>query len=101
MLKGMCPMHCPLLHMFEQFPDVGHYFKMDNLFISVGLTRDAYLLQTRVLVHGVIWKSNHGVPTCAIQEEKTGKAAERMQGTVKVVALKNDGKSHDLIVASC
>lgn len=25
--KGMCPMHCHLLHMFENFEDVGHHCK--------------------------------------------------------------------------
>ncbi len=80
-------MHCQLLHMLEQFADVAHYCKMDNLFMSVGLAWEAYLLQTQVLVHGVIWKSNRSVPTCLIQKEKTGKAAERVQRTVKATSL--------------
>ncbi len=36
-----------------------------------------------------------------MQEEKTGYMAERARGTVKSAMLKNDGNSHDLIVASC
>ncbi len=47
-------MHCWLLNMFKQFPDVGHYCTMGNLFLSVGLVQKAYSLQTQVLVHGVI-----------------------------------------------
>ncbi len=101
MLKGMCPMHCELLHMLERFPDVGHYCKMDNLFIGVDLAWEAYLLQTQVLVHGVVLKLNHSFPTWLIQEEKARKAAERVQGTVKAAVLKNDGKSCVLIIASC
>ncbi len=101
MLKGMCPMHCCLLHIFEHFPHVGHYCNMENLFMRVGLAQEAYLLQTRVLIQGVIWKSNCGVLTCVIQDKKTVKAAGRVQGTVKASVLKNCGKSCDLIIASC
>ncbi len=87
--------------MFERLPDVGHFCKMDNLFMSVGLGREAYSLPTRVLVHGVIRKSKQGVPPCVLQEDKTGKAAKNAQGTVKAAVLKNDSKSHNLIVTSC
>ncbi len=97
----MCPMHAHLLHMFEKFRDVGHYCKMDNLFMSVNLAREAYALPTRVLIHGVIWKSKRGVPECVIQEEKTGKASDKVRGTVKAAVLKGDGKSNNLIIASC
>ncbi len=99
--QGMCPMHCWLLHMFGNFRDVGHYVKMDNLFMSVNFAREAYALPTRVLIHGVICKSKRGVPECVLQEEKKGKAADRARGTVKAAVLKNDGKSNNLIVASC
>ncbi len=44
--KGVCPMHCCLLHIFERLPNVGHFCKMDNLFMSVGLAREAYSLPT-------------------------------------------------------
>ncbi len=54
-----------------------------------------------MLVHGFIRKSKRGVPKCVIQEEKTGKAADSAQGTVKIAVLKGDGKSKDLIVSSC
>ena len=98
---GMCPMHARLLHMFENLPDVGHSAKMDNLFVSVNLARQAYSLPTRVSIHGVIRKSGRGVPACVIQEELTGKRAEAAKGTVKAAVLKGDSKSCDLIVTSC
>ncbi len=69
--------------------------------MSVGLAREAYSLPTQVLVHGVIWKSKRGVPLCVVQGDKTEKAATKAQGTVKVAVLKNDSKSHNLIVTSC
>ncbi len=75
--------------------------QMDNLFMSVGLVREAYSLPTRVLVHGVIWKSKQGVPQCVLQEDKTGKAAKKVQGKAKAAVLKKDSKSHNLIVTSC
>ncbi len=93
-------MHC-CLHMFKQLPDVNHFCKMNNLFMSVGLTREAYSLPTQVFVHGVIWKSKQDVPLCVLQEDKTGKAAKKAGGTMKAAVLKNDSKSHNLIVTSC
>ncbi len=39
-------MHCHLLHMYERFHDIGHCCQMDNLLMSVGLAREAYLLPT-------------------------------------------------------
>jgi len=99
--KGMCPMHARLLHMFGNLREVGHQCKMDNLFNSVSLARAAYMLQTKVLIHGVIRKSGRGVPAVVIQEELGGKRADKVRGTVKVAVLKDDSESHDLIVASC
>ncbi len=40
--EGMCPMHCCLLHMFENFDDVGHHCKIDNPFMSINLARESY-----------------------------------------------------------
>jgi hypothetical protein len=99
--KGMCPMHARLLHMFEKFPDVGHRVKMDNLFVSVNLAREAYALHNKVLIHGVIRQSQRGVPPVVLQEPLFRKSEERARGMLKAAVLKNDSKSSDLVVASC
>ena len=97
----MCPMHARLLHMSDNLMDAGHQCKMNNLFNSVSLKWSAYVLKTRVLVHGVIWKSGPGVCSAVIYEKNTGKRADTVRGTVKVAVLKDDSESSDLIVASC
>ncbi len=84
--------------MFEQFPDIGHYCKMNKFFNECWLGKEGLLVPTWVLMHG-IKKSICGVPLCVMQEEKTGKAAERAQGMVKASVLKSNDKSFDLIVA--
>eukprot|EP00956_Cyclotella_meneghiniana_P025071 scaffold51490_cov40-Cyclotella_meneghiniana.AAC.2 len=98
---GMCPMHGRLMHMFECFRDVGHRVKMDNLFVSVNLAREAYSLKQKVLTHGVIRKSGRGVPSQVFIEPLTGKAEERARGTLKAAVLTGDSKSSDLVVACC
>ena len=99
--KGFCPMHARLLHMFANFKDVGHLIKMDNLFVAVKLALEAYSLPTRVGIHGVIRKSNRGVPPCVLQEDATGKKADKVRGTVLAAVLKGDGRASNLIVSSC
>ena len=86
--------------MFANLRENGHFCKMDNLFNSVNLARAAYSLPTRVLIHGVIRKSERGVPPCVIQEELKGKKADAARGTLKVAVLKGDSKSSDLVIAS-
>ena len=98
---GLSPMHARLLHMFSNFPDTGHRVKLDNLFVSVNLARQAYSLPQKVLIHGVIRKSQRGVPPCVYQEEVQGKKADEVRGTMKAAVLKGDSKSSDLVVTSC
>ena len=94
-------MHARLLHMFSNFPDTGHRVKLDNLFVSVNLARQAYSLPQKVLIHGVIRKNQQGVPPCVYQEEVQGKKADEVRGTMKAAVLKGDSKSSDLVVTSC
>ena len=65
--KGMLPMHARLIHMFGKLMDAGHQYNMDNLFNSVSLLRASYVLKSRVLVHGLIRKSNRGVCSVVVQ----------------------------------
>ena len=46
-------------------------------------------------------KSGRGCSPCVMQEEKTGKAAKVVRGTVKAAVLKGKSQSSDLVVASC
>eukprot|EP00956_Cyclotella_meneghiniana_P034869 scaffold109003_cov36-Cyclotella_meneghiniana.AAC.1 len=98
---GMCPMHARLLHMFSGLRDRGHRVKMDNLFVSVNLAREAFCLPQEVRIHGVIRKSGRGVPSDVVIEPLTGKAEERARGTLKAAVLKGDSKSDNLVVACC
>lgn len=99
--KGSSPMHGRLLHMFDGFVDSGHRVKMDNLFVSVNLAREAFTLKSRVLIHGVIRKSGRGVDPKVIIEPLTGKAEERARGTLKASVLTGDSKSMNLVVTCC
>ncbi len=74
--QGFCPMHCCLIHMFKNLKDIIHECKMDNLFNSINLARAAYSLPQKVKIHGVIWKSGHGVPPIVFQEDLKGKHAK-------------------------
>ncbi len=96
-----CPMHCRLLHTFQNMRENYHCCTMDNHFNSVKLACAAYLLPKPVLVHGILRKSSRGCPPCVIQEEKLGKHADAARGTVKAAVLKGDSMSSDLVVASC
>jgi hypothetical protein len=88
--------------MFSRFKDVGHIVKIDNnLFVLVNLAREAFALDKKVLIHGVIRKSQRGVPPIILQEALSGKSEVRARGTLKAAVLKNDSKSSDLVVASC
>ena len=98
--KGMSPLHARVLHMLEQLRDKGHRCKMDNLFNSVRLAREAYHLPQKVLTDGVIRKSGRGVPPDVFQDEKKGNAAEKERGTIKAAVLKGDSKSSDLVITS-
>ena len=97
---GMSPTHARLLHMFSKLRDVGHSCKMDNLFNSVNLARQAFALVQKVKTDGVLRKSQRGVPPCVIQEELKGKCGDAVRGTLKVAVLKGDSKSCDLVVVS-
>ena len=62
----------------------------------------AYSLDQKVKIHGVIRKSQRGVPPSVFQNDKvTPKQAEQRRGTVKAAVLTGDSKSCDLVVASC
>ena len=94
-------MHAHLLHMFCNLPDVGHQTYTDNLFVSVNLAREAFMCPTKVKIHGVIWKSGHGVPQCVIQEELlSGEKADVARGAVRAAVLEGDFKSSNLVMAS-
>ena len=99
--KGMCPMHAWMLYMFVNFIDAGHQCKMDNIFNSVSLSRAAYVLKTRVLIHGVIKKNGRGVCSAVIQDKHTGKSTDAVWGAVKLSILKGDSEYSDLIVSLC
>ena len=74
--RGMCPMHSRLMHMFENLTESGHQVKMDNLFVSVNLAREAYSLPQKVMIHGVIRQHQRGVPPIVFQEPIKRKAEE-------------------------
>ena len=98
---GMYKMHARLLCMFSNLKTQGHWCKMDNLFNSINLAREAYSLWARVLIHGVIRKSMQVVPPCVLQEELTGKRADSERGAVKTAVLEGGSKYWQLIITSC
>ncbi len=99
--QGYCPMHCRLLHMFQNLHESFHCCTMDNLFYSVKLSHAVFCLKKLVLVHGVLRKSGRGCPPHVFQEEKAGRAANAARVRVKAAVLKGDDQSSDLVVASC
>ena len=93
-------MHACLLHMFNNLTELGHHYKMNNLFNLAILARTAYVRKTRALVHEVIRKSGRGLCYAILQDELGGKRVGAVRSTVKAVVLKQDSESHDLIIAS-
>jgi hypothetical protein len=64
--QGDSPMHCQLLHMFQNLHESFHCCTMDNLFNSVKLSCATFCLKKPVLVHGVLRKSGQGCPPCVL-----------------------------------
>ncbi len=65
------------------------------------LAQAAYSLPNPVLVHGILRKSGQGCPHWIIQEDKQGKAANQVRGTMKAAVLTGNSWSSNLAVASC
>ncbi len=60
-----------VIHLWDGLKDIGHRRKMDNLYNSVNLACYAYTMKQRVLIHGVICVSRHGVPLSIKQDKLT------------------------------
>ncbi len=99
--QGYCPMHCQLLHMFQNLRESFYCCTMDNLFNSVKIFHATFCLKKPVLVHGALRKSGRDCPPCGFQEEKTGRATNAARSTMKAVVLKGDGQLSDLVIALC
>jgi hypothetical protein len=100
-VQGYCPMHCQLLHMFQNLCESFHCCTINNLFNSVKLSRTTFCLKKAVIIHGVLRKSGQGCPPCVFQEEKAGRAADAARGTVKAAVFKGDSQLSDLVIVLC
>ena len=95
------PLHARVLGLISQLPDKYYTLGLDNLYMSAKLCRLAYVMDQKVLLHGVTRPSLRGIPAAIKQVEmKKPKDQEAVRHTVKAAVLKGDEVCTDLLAIS-
>ena len=95
------PLHARVIGLIHQLPDKYYTLGMDNLYMSAKLCCLAYIVEQKVMVHGVTRMSLRGIPPVIKQKEVSKKTElEEVRHTVKVAVLRGDEVCKDLVSLS-